>query len=112
MNIRLVILALAVAFLSTGALSQRNRNATECFRSGKEKADSKDYYGAIVDFTKAIDLRPDYAKAYYHRALAYLKYDRKSKTHSDVYKRKARADLMKAKELGFSVEQRYLDQCE
>lgn len=81
-------------------------------KSGKEKAANKDYYGAIEDYSKAIELNPNHAKAYYSRGIAYLKYDKKSKTRSDTYKLKARADFMKAKELGFSVDQKYLDECE
>ena len=91
------------------SLSQTKKGASSWFRSGKEKANNKDYYGAVEDFSKAIELNPGFAKAYYHRGISYLKYNRKSKTRSAVYEQKAREDFMKARELGFTVEQKYLD---
>ena len=33
------------------------------------KDDLKDYYGAIADYTKAIELDPDYASAYANRGI-------------------------------------------
>jgi Flp pilus assembly protein TadD len=94
------------------SLAQIKKSASVWFQSGKEKASNKDYYGAVEEFTKALELNPGFAKAYYHRGIAYLKYNRKSKSHSNIYKEKARADFMKAKELGLLVGQKYLDECE
>jgi lipoprotein NlpI len=37
---------------------------------GFSKDDLKDYYGAIADYTKAIELDPNYASAYKNRAIA------------------------------------------
>jgi Flp pilus assembly protein TadD len=108
----LIYLFLVVVCLNAISLSQTKQIASTWFQSGKEKANDKDYYGAVDDFTRAIELSPNFAKAYYHRAIAYLKYNRKSKIRSRVYKDKARTDLMKAKELGLFVEQKYLDECE
>jgi tetratricopeptide (TPR) repeat protein len=34
---------------------------------GNAKSKLKDYYGAITDYTKAIELKPDYAIAYFHK---------------------------------------------
>jgi tetratricopeptide (TPR) repeat protein len=34
---------------------------------GNAKSKLKDYYGAITDYTKAIELKPDYANAYNNR---------------------------------------------
>jgi Flp pilus assembly protein TadD len=111
--IKIVIyLFLGAACLYGVSLSQTQKSASVWFQDGKEKASNKDYYGAVEDFTMAIEIKPDYAKAYYHRGIAYLKYNRKSKTRSNVFLQKSRADFMKAKELGLVVEQKYLDECE
>ena len=40
------------------------------YNSGVSKGNLKDYYGAIADYTKAIELNPDYADAYYNRGNA------------------------------------------
>jgi hypothetical protein len=86
--------------------SQIKRSASDWFQSGLEKAGNKDFYGAVEDISKAIELKLGFAKAYYHRGIAYLKYNRKSKTQSAVYKEKAWEDFMTARELGFIVEQK------
>ena len=108
----MIYLFLGVACIYGVSFSQTKKSASAWFQSGKEKVSYKDYYGAVEDFTLAIEIKPDFAKAYYHRGIAYLKYNRKSKTRSIVYQQKARADFMKAKELGLAVEQKYLDECE
>jgi len=41
--------------------------AEEYFNSGYDKAEAYDDYGAISDYTKAIELDPNYAKAYTNR---------------------------------------------
>ena len=108
----LISIFLVMTCFSTIVFSQAQKSATVWFKSGKEKANNKDYYGAIEDYTKAIELNPAFAKAYNARGIAYLKYDKRSKSRSEVFRQKARSDLMKAKELGFPVEQKYLDECE
>ena len=42
----------------------------EYFNRGIEKYKSEDYYGAISDFTYAIELKPDYADAYLYMGMA------------------------------------------
>ena len=37
------------------------------FNRGYDKGESGNYYGAIADFTKAIEIKPNGAKAYYNR---------------------------------------------
>ena len=44
--------------------------AEEYFNSGYYKDEAKDYYGAISDFNKAIELDPNDAKNYYNRAIS------------------------------------------
>jgi Flp pilus assembly protein TadD len=51
---------------------------------------------AIADYTEAIRLRPQYAKAYYNRGTAY----REKGMNSE-----AEADFVQAKKLGFSPQE-------
>ena len=43
----------------------------EFYNRGLEKAQQKDYAGAIAEFTTAIKQNPDFSKAYLQRGLAY-----------------------------------------
>ena len=54
----LFTLALLISFNSFG------QTAKEYFDNGIEKIINEDYYGAIADFTKAIEIDPNYARAY------------------------------------------------
>ena len=68
----LVGLTPAVA-LGIGLLSTKTafaQNATDLLNSGVDKAESGNLKGAIADWTKAIELYPQYAIAYYNRGLA------------------------------------------
>ncbi len=47
--------------------------AEKHFKSGLAKRQKVDYVGAIEDYTKAIELKPDYASAYNNRGVAYEK---------------------------------------
>lgn len=60
----LFTLALLFCFNSFG------QTAKEYIESGREKHKNEDYYGAIVDFTKAIEVFPNYAEAYYSRGIS------------------------------------------
>ena len=57
----LFTLALLISFSSFGQTS------SEYFDSGYDKAENGDYYGAISDYTKAIELNPNDAAAYHNR---------------------------------------------
>ena len=82
----LFTLALLISFVSFG------QTAEEYFDSGYDKAEAKDYNGAIADFTKAIEINPNYAIAYYNRG--FLKNDLKDYNG-------AIADYTKAIEIGY-----------
>ncbi|MDA9290214.1 tetratricopeptide repeat protein [bacterium] len=58
----LFTLALLISFVSFG------QTAEEYFDSGYDKAKAKDHYGAIADYTKAIEINPN-ANAYYNRGI-------------------------------------------
>ena len=49
--------------------TQKNSNMSveEYINRGRERENSKDYSGAISDFTNAIRIKPDYALAYFYR---------------------------------------------
>ena len=53
---------------------RKHIRAAAYYGLGKEKLDTEDYIGALVDFDKAIELNPTYVRAYYERgrAQAYL----------------------------------------
>jgi tetratricopeptide (TPR) repeat protein len=66
----LFTLALLIPLISFG------QTAKEYFQSGYDKNDKGDYYGAISDFTKAIELNPsknNLATAYYNRGFSKAK---------------------------------------
>jgi len=60
----LFTLALLISFSSFG------QTAEEYVNSGNQKDDAKDYNGAISDYTKAIELDPNDAGAYYNRGIS------------------------------------------
>lgn len=64
--------------------------AEKYFEEGYDYAENSEYSKAIESFTKAIDLKPEYADVYYTRSLAY------SETGEHE---KAKADHTKAAEL-------------
>ena len=66
------------------------QTAKEYLKSGNDKHYAKDYYGAIADYTKVIELVPNYAKAYNNRGVS-------KKNLKDYYG--AIADYTKAIEL-------------
>ena len=53
---------------------QTQTKASDWFTRGIIKANRQDYQGAISDFTKAIEINPRYAQAYYRRGLIYGEY--------------------------------------
>jgi tetratricopeptide (TPR) repeat protein len=58
-------------------------NAYSRYKSGSAKFQLKDYRGAIVDFTKAIELNPEYIEAYYSRAICESKLGKSEKALAD-----------------------------
>ena len=62
-----------VVGIGAGLLSTQTayaQNATDLLNSGLDKAKSGNLKGAIADWTKAIEIYPKYALAYYNRGLA------------------------------------------
>ena len=46
------------------------RDNSYYFNSAYDKAQRGDHYGAISDYTKAIEINPQYAKAFYNRGIS------------------------------------------
>jgi len=65
-----ILLLLTIFFVPTVVLSQ---NAKKFFKTGEDFVEVGNYKDAIEQFTKAIDLQPDYDDAYLSRAEAYEK---------------------------------------
>ena len=70
MSRRTIAIAAALSVLALGSLlisSCSNPLANNSFNSGLDKYEQGDYQGAIDDFTKAIEIHPQNADAYYNR---------------------------------------------
>ena len=65
------------------AEGNRSISAETYYTWGNTKFDLGDYKGAITDYTQAIRLNPDYAKAYFNRGLAKYKLDQHSAAIAD-----------------------------
>ena len=61
---KLFLVLLFVPLVSFGQTKE------DFFNNGKSKDSLKDYYGAIADFTKAIEINPDFAIAYSDRGFS------------------------------------------
>ena len=84
--------------------SPTTMTAEEFFESGLDKDNQGDSQGAIEDFTQVIELKTDYADAYYNRGQIYEKQEDYQKAIDDYSKAielnpKAMADCNKAIEL-------------
>src|ERR1041385_634640 len=66
--------------------------------SGTSKFNAKQYADALLDFNKAIDLKPDFEKAYYNRGLA---------KNELLMNQSAEADFTKSIELNPSADYSY-----
>jgi len=74
-------------------------NAENFNNLGVQEYEKGNYEKAIEYFTKAIELKPDYAEAYYNRGLAYLKIGSKYTAEGRKNLNSAIADFSKAIEL-------------
>ena len=57
-------LLLILTFVSSLSFGQK---PDEYFNRANDKAKLQDYRGAIADYSKAIELNPDFSEAYYNR---------------------------------------------
>lgn len=56
---------------SNGFGQSTNKEAEEALRKGNNAGQNNDLSTAIINFTKAIELDPKYANAYFNRGIAY-----------------------------------------
>ena len=63
-------LSLVILFIALSWINAVGQSAEGYYIRGASKNNLKDYYGAIADYTKAIELNPDYANAFYCRGIA------------------------------------------
>ncbi len=75
-------------------IKQDQELAKKYFNSGKEKSKKGEVDLAIEDYTKAIELKPDYADAHYYRSKAWLQIGEEEK---------AKSDMKTANEIGINI---------
>ena len=66
MSRRTIAIAAALSVLALGSpliIANANPLATQYFNQGFEKYEAGNYQGAIADFTKAIEIKPQYPVA-------------------------------------------------
>ena len=91
------ILLLAGFFLVLSAITFA-QTAAEWNKQGVDHSKKFEYKQAYECFTKAIELKADFAEAYYNRATVWFELPANTYPNTDGC-----ADLKKAKELGFKV---------
>jgi tetratricopeptide (TPR) repeat protein len=50
--------------------SSRGQTAEVCYKKGNEKLEANDYRGSIVEYSKAVNIEPNYINAYFNRGYA------------------------------------------
>ena len=65
-------------------VEQNQKLAEKYFSSGIEKSKKGEYELSIEDYTKAIELKPDYAEAFYYRGGSWLRLGEKEKAKEDL----------------------------
>jgi len=92
---KIFFLTVLSALLSAAAFAQ---TAAEWNKQGVEHSKKFEYKQAYECFTKAIELKADFAEAYYNRATTWFELPANTFPKGDGC-----ADLQKAKALGFKV---------
>lgn len=84
---------------------QKQKLAEKYFNSGVENSKKDKIELAIENYTQAIELKPDYADAYYHRGGAWLRLGEWEKARSDLQtSRKMKMDVIVASD---KIRQKY-----
>jgi len=92
---KIILLAGLFLVFTAGAFSQ---TATEWNKKGVDHSKKYEYKLAYECFTKAIELKADFAEAYYNRATVWFELPANTYPNTDGCD-----DLKKAKSLGFKV---------
>ena len=61
---------LLILFIFLFNYTTYNQTAKEYYNSGLKKHQNGDYYGAISEYTKSIELDPNFSYAYFNRGIA------------------------------------------
>ena len=77
------ILTLTCLMLILGSFFLSGQNAKQYFKAGKDFIETKNYKDGIEQFSKAIELSPDFADAYIERGNAYEKINELKKAADD-----------------------------
>lgn len=84
---------------------ENQKLAEKYFNSGVENSKNGEIELAIEDYTQAIELKPDYAEAYYNRGGAWLRLGEWEKARSDLeIARKMKMDVIVASD---EIRQKY-----
>ena len=85
------IISLSIFFVLTCAFcisgQTTNKVAEEALRKGNNAGQNNDLSTAIINFTKAIELDPKYANAYFNRGIAYSNLKKYPESIADYTKR-------------------------
>lgn len=91
------IILLSLAFMMAGQ-AQTTQTAQDWNKQGLDHFKKFEYKVAYECFTKAIEMKVDYAEAYYNRGMTWFQLPSGSYSDKDGC-----TDLKKAKELGFKL---------
>lgn len=91
------IIVLAMAFVIAGH-AQGTQTAQDWNKQGLDHFKKFEYKEAYECFTKAVEMKADYAEAYYNRGMTWFQLPAGSYSCNDGC-----TDLKKAKELGFKL---------
>jgi tetratricopeptide (TPR) repeat protein len=94
---KIIFLAGLILMLTTATYAQ---TAAELNKQGVAHSKKFEYKQAYECFSKAIELKADFAEAYYNRATVWFELPSNAFPNTDGC-----ADLKKAKELGFKVKE-------
>ncbi len=94
---RILFITGLILLISAAAFSQ---TAAEWNKQGVDHTKKFEYKQAYECFTKAIELKPDFAEAYYNRAATWFELPANAFPAGDGC-----ADLNKAKSLGFKIKE-------
>lgn len=92
---KLILLTGIILLLTTVSYAQ---TAAEWNKQGVDHAKKYEYKQAYESFTKAIELKADFAEAYFNRATVWFELPANTFSNTDGC-----SDLKKAKSLGFKV---------
>ena len=77
------LLIILILLPLAGGLFLQAQSAKQCFKTGEEFAKKMSFENAIEQYSRAIELDPDYEKAYIQRGIAYTNLDDYEKAAAD-----------------------------